>query len=62
VTLSLAGYYFNQIAFVRTHFQLVVLAIIVISLIPAVVQALRTRAHDKSAGFEPASLGGDETH
>ena len=35
VTVSLAGFYFNQIEFVRTHFQLVVLAIIVISVIPA---------------------------
>ncbi|MGD0390020.1 MAG: VTT domain-containing protein [Tepidisphaeraceae bacterium] len=43
VTLSLAGYYFNHIEFVRTHFQLVVLAIVVISLIPAVVHALQTR-------------------
>ncbi|HEX4056351.1 MAG TPA: VTT domain-containing protein [Tepidisphaeraceae bacterium] len=43
VTVSLAGFYFNQIEFVRTHFQLVVLAIIVISVIPAVVHALQPR-------------------
>jgi membrane-associated protein len=40
VTLSMAGYYFNQIEFVRTHFQLVVLAIVGISLLPMVVHAL----------------------
>ena len=50
VTLSMAGYYFNQIAFVRTHFQLVVLAIIVISLIPAVVQAFKSRSQTKRRG------------
>jgi membrane-associated protein len=50
VTLSLAGYYFNQIEFVRTHFQMVVLAIIVISLIPAVVQALKARTQAKRRG------------
>jgi membrane-associated protein len=46
VTLSLAGYYFNQIEFVRTHFQLVVLAIVGISLVPAVVHALQARARN----------------
>jgi len=49
VTLSLAGYYFNQIEFVRTHFQLVVLAIVGISLIPAVVHALQARNGAKLA-------------
>ena len=43
VTLSLAGYFFNQIAFVQTHFQLVVLAIVAISLLPMVVHALKSR-------------------
>ncbi|MGA2442431.1 MAG: VTT domain-containing protein [Tepidisphaeraceae bacterium] len=60
VTLSLAGYYFNHIAFVRTHFQLVVLAIIVISLIPAVVQALKVRTQGKSGGPEPVSQSGNQ--
>jgi membrane-associated protein len=43
VTLSLAGYYFNQIEIVRTHFQFVVMAIVAISLIPVAVHALRGR-------------------
>jgi len=47
VTLSLAGFYFNQIEFVRTHFQLVVLAIVAISMIPAVVHAVRVRSGGK---------------
>src|SRR5580658_503987 len=37
VSVTVAGFYFNQIEFVRTHFQLVVLAIVFISLIPAVL-------------------------
>ena len=43
VTLSLAGFFFNQIPFVQTHFQLVVLAIVAVSLVPVAVQALRGR-------------------
>jgi membrane-associated protein len=48
VGLTLSGYYFNQIEFVRTHFQFVVLAIVAISLIPAVVHALGARARAQS--------------
>jgi len=43
VTLSLAGYYFNQIEIVRNHFQFVVMAIVVISLIPVAIHALQGR-------------------
>lgn len=43
VSVTIAGYYFNQIDFVRTHFQLVVLAIVIISLIPAALHALQAR-------------------
>jgi membrane-associated protein len=51
VTLSLAGYYFNQIEIVRTHFQVVVLAIVGISLIPVIIQAIQSR---KSNGVAEA--------
>jgi membrane-associated protein len=60
VTVSLAGYYFDQIKFVHAHFEWVVVAIVVISLIPAVVQALKARTHGKSGGLEPVSPGGHE--
>jgi membrane-associated protein len=43
VTLSSAGYYFNKFEFVSKHFQLVVLAIVGISMVPAVVHALQAR-------------------
>jgi membrane-associated protein len=37
------GYFFGNMPFVRDHFSLVVLAIIVISVMPAVVEVLRSR-------------------
>jgi membrane-associated protein len=39
--LTLGGYFFANAPFVRDHFSIVVLAIIIISLIPAVVEFLR---------------------
>ncbi len=47
VTMSVAGYYFNQIDAVRKHFQLAVLAIIAISIAPAAFHALRNRPQPK---------------
>jgi membrane-associated protein len=53
VTLSLAGYYFNQIEIVRTHFQFVVLAIVAISLIPVAVHALQGRKRREGSQLDP---------
>ncbi len=56
VSVTVAGYYFNQIEFVRTHFQLVVLAIVFISLIPAVLHALQARGKGaRGRGAEAAT-------
>jgi len=38
------GYFFGNMPFVRDHFSLVVLAIIIISVMPAVVEVIRSRA------------------
>ena len=38
-----SGYYFGNIPFIRNHFSLVILAIIVISLIPGAIEFLRQR-------------------
>ncbi|HLF17771.1 MAG TPA: DedA family protein [Candidatus Omnitrophota bacterium] len=43
VLFSLAGFYFGNIPFVKKNFSLVILVIIVISVIPAVVEYLKSR-------------------
>ena len=43
----LLGYFFGQLEFVKKHFELVVPAIIVISLIPLVVEVIRARMEAK---------------
>ncbi len=42
-SLTLAGYYFGQLEFVKKNFEIVVLAIIGISVMPMVVELLRSR-------------------
>jgi membrane-associated protein len=49
----LGGYYFGNLAPVRRNFQYVVLAIIVISLLPLVIEYFRTRAQARR-GTSPA--------
>lgn len=38
-----AGYFFGNIAIVKAHFELIMIAIIVISLLPALIMAIRNR-------------------
>jgi membrane-associated protein len=45
-----AGYFFGNLAFVKKNFSLVILAIIGISILPAVVEYLRHRAQAKRKG------------
>jgi len=49
--LSLSGYYFGQIPIVQKNFQIVVIAIVVISVLPAVVHALQARKQSRTRGF-----------
>lgn len=44
---TLGGYFFGNLSFIKEHFHTVVLAIIVISIVPAVVEFLRHRAGKK---------------
>ena len=44
---SFAGYFFGNIPFIKHNFSLVILAIIVISIIPAVVEAWKARKEGK---------------
>ncbi|HWE93810.1 MAG TPA: DedA family protein [Tepidisphaeraceae bacterium] len=53
VSLSLAGYFFGSMPIVKKNFEIVILAIIVISVIPAAIQALRARRESKQRGLEP---------
>ena len=50
VSLSMCGYYFGQMPFVKNNFQLVVLAIIFISVLPALFHALQARRQPR--GFD----------
>ncbi len=49
--MTLAGYFFGQIAVVKSHFEIVILAIIAISLIPMAIHALQSRSKS-AAAFE----------
>jgi membrane-associated protein len=44
---TFAGYFFGNIAFIRQHFSLVVLAIVVISVLPMVVEAVKAQRQGK---------------
>ncbi|PIQ42971.1 MAG: hypothetical protein COV52_09335 [Gammaproteobacteria bacterium CG11_big_fil_rev_8_21_14_0_20_46_22] len=45
--LSLAGYWFGKIPLVKNHFSLVILLIIVLSVLPAIRELLRSRRRSK---------------
>jgi len=42
---TFGGFFFGNIPVVKTHFSLVTLGIIIISLVPAVIEVLRSRSH-----------------
>jgi membrane-associated protein len=44
---TFAGYFFGNIQFVRDHFSLVVIAIVLISLVPMVVEAIKAKRESK---------------
>jgi len=48
VLLSMAGYFFGQVPFVKNHFEVVVLAIVAVSLVPAAVHAVQARRRGRS--------------
>lgn len=51
--LSLAGFFFGQIGFVQKHFEVVVLAIVFISVLPMVFHAMQPKKQER--GLEPVS-------
>jgi membrane-associated protein len=52
-----AGYFFGNLPIVQKNFSLVILAIIAISLLPAVIEILRHRAETKRLARAPADRG-----
>ena len=50
----LCGKFFGQLPFVKKHFELVLVAIVFISVLPMVVEFLRERAKAKARGLEAA--------
>ena len=46
---TFAGYFFGNIPFIREHFSLVVLAIVLISIVPMVVEAIKAQRESKQA-------------
>jgi membrane-associated protein len=54
-TFTLLGYFFGNIPFVQHNFELVIIAIIVISLIPAVVEAMKARNEIQKSKAETES-------
>ncbi|XRF76619.1 VTT domain-containing protein [Pediococcus acidilactici] len=44
-----AGYFFGNIPFVKEHFSLVVIGIIVVSLIPAIISFIKSKSKNKSS-------------
>jgi len=60
VTLfTLLGYFFGQTPFVKRNFQIVILAIIVISVLPMVVEYLRPRATSRRPTSMAEPVNGD---
>ena len=49
---TLLGYFFGNITFVKNNFELVIIAIVLISFIPAVVEALKARKETKRQEVE----------
>lgn len=54
-----AGYFFGGLPVVKKHFELVVVGIIVVSLIPAVVGALKARAASRRVAIDTPAAGID---
>ncbi|MCC6932921.1 MAG: DedA family protein [Deltaproteobacteria bacterium] len=50
-----AGYFFGEIPVVKRNFTLVIIAIIILSVMPAVIEYLKARKESKKAAYETAA-------
>jgi membrane-associated protein len=60
---TLLGYFFGNIPFVERNFEIVIIAIIAMSLVPAVVEGLKARKELQQASeseLDPSASGGQE--
>src|SRR5262249_28183874 len=53
VSLVLAGYAFGNVPVVKRNFSLVIIAIIIISILPAIIEFLRQRGADRRESSRP---------
>ncbi len=53
---TFAGYFFGNIPFIREHFSVVVLAIVLISVVPMVIEALKAQRESKQAKAEVSEI------
>ena len=51
VTFVLAGYFFGNIPFIKKNFEVVILAIILISFLPGIIEFLRQRSKSNSGAY-----------
>lgn len=54
LSLTLVGRYFGGVEFVKKHFEIVIFAIIILSLVPAVWEFLRARRESRKKAANPA--------
>jgi membrane-associated protein len=57
VGLTFAGYFFGNIPVVREHFEFVIIAIVVISVMPMVIEGWKIRRGGRAAGAEAETPG-----
>ena len=53
---TFAGYFFGNIPFIRQHFSLVVIAIVLISIVPMVIEAVKAQREGKQAKAEATEI------
>ena len=53
VSVSAAGYFFGNIPFVKNHIEIVILAIVAISVLPVVIHTIRARGASPDPAMQP---------